>query len=203
MIPRLHLSFRGLLLTALLSACAASQHPSEGGLLAEAPSREQVRAVVSVEWERLFARGTQLAEEGDLTRAEQYLSGALLRGGPPERVLPRLLRVCVGAQRFRAAVEYARPYLERHPEAWALRFLVASIHSGLGEPHSARRHLELVLQYNPRHAEAHYTLALILRDDLGDPAGADVHFREYLQLEPEGSHAAEARAGLLTPVRPQ
>jgi predicted Zn-dependent protease len=118
-------------------------------------------------------------------------------------VLPRLLRVCVGAQRYRAAVEYARPYLERDPDTWPLRFLVASIHIGLGEPRSAQRHLELLLVHNPRHAEAHFTLAQLLRDDLHDPAQADVHFREYLALEPEGTHASEARDGLLTPLRSQ
>lgn len=189
------------LASVLLSACAGVQRPDDPSVV-DAPREEQIRRVASVPWQALYDRGVQLANEGDLTRAEQYLAAAIQRGAPVERVLPRLLRVCVTAQRYRAAIEYARPYLERHPEAWALRYLIATIHIGLSEPHAARRHLELVLQYNPRHAEAHFTLAMLLRDDLGDPAAADEHFRRYLELEPDGQHAQEARAGLLTQVRP-
>ena len=52
--------------------------------------------------------------------------------------------MCVIAQRYRAAVEYARPFLERHAHAWPLRYLIASIYVGLNETQAARRELSLV-----------------------------------------------------------
>jgi tetratricopeptide (TPR) repeat protein len=190
----------GVVLVALAGCGGAQRGPDDP--LVDAPAREQVRVLAAVEWTTLVARGTQLVEAGDLVRAEQYLAVALRRGAPPERVLPTLLHVCIAGQRYRAAAEYARPYLEQHADAWALHYLVATIHIGLGEPQAARRHLELVVQHNPGYAEAHFVLAKILRDDLRDPADADVHFRRYLDLEPNGVYADEAHAGQLTRVRP-
>lgn len=193
----------GLLSLALsLGACATGRSPNDP--LVEAPSStEQAATLRRVSWEALEARGNELAQAGDHTRGEQYLWGALQRGAPPDRVLPRLLRVCIAGGRYRAATTYARGYLDAHPDAWALRHLIATIYVALGEPHTARAHLELVLTHNPRHAESEFTLGALLRDDLRAPAEADAHFRRYLALAPEGEHAGEARAGLLTHVRPE
>ncbi len=163
---------------------------------------EQMRAIQGVQWRQLYEDGERASESGDFTRAEQYLYASIERGGPQATILPKLLRACVGARRYRAAVEYARPYLESHESAWQLRMVVAAIHIGLTEPLTARRHLELVLQHNPRSAEAEFMLGSLCREDLHDPEAADTHFRRYLVLDPEGIHAEEARSGLLIAVRP-
>ncbi len=188
----------------LCAACAGSQvgRRDPDAPLVDATPAETMRTMSAVQWEPIFDQGVQLANAGDLVRAEQYLAAALQRGGSPDRVLPRLLRVCIAAQRYRAAIEYARPFLERRPDAWPLQYLVATIHMGLGEPQSARIRLELVIQYHPASADAEFALGKIFRDDLGDRAAADGHFRRYLELEPEGAHAQEAREGLITQVRP-
>jgi tetratricopeptide (TPR) repeat protein len=177
--------------------CATTQSNRE----TESPEvRAEVERMRRIRWEQLANDGEGAATAGDFTRAEQYLAAALQRGAPPERILPRLLRVCINAHRYRAAVEYARPYLAGHEDAWALRFVVASIHVGLNEPLTASRHLELVLRYNPSHAESEFLLGSLLRDDLQNPAAADVHFRRYLELAPDGEHASAARAGVLRRV---
>ena len=199
---------RAVLVAACVScavACAGSNEARRrdpDAPLTEATPQETVRTLSSVQWEPVFNQGVQLANNGDLVRAEQYLAASMQRGAPAERVLPRLLRVCVAAQRYRAAIEYARPYLEHHPDAWALQYLLATIHMGLGEPQSARQRLELVIHYNPRNGEAEFALGKIYHDDLGDPGAADEHFRRYLEIEPEGTHSQEAREGLLTQVHP-
>jgi hypothetical protein len=54
-----------------------------------------------------------------------------------------------------------------------------------------------VLSAKPEHADAHYSLAVLLRDDLGNHLAADAHFRDYLRLAPRGSHAEEANQSLL------
>lgn len=151
---------------------------------------------------QLYDQGVALARGSDLIRSEQYLAEAINRGMPQRQVLPILLRVCVAASRFRAAVNYARPYLDAHPNDWALRFLLATIEAGLGEHQAARRDLESVIEQRESHAEAHFTLATLLRENFNDPVGADRHYRRYLEVEPNGSHSEEARGGLLRAVAP-
>lgn len=152
--------------------------------------------------EKLMERGLAFAAVSDHTRAEQYLSAALEAGAPPEKVLPPLLRACVAENRFRAALSYAEPHLTKHPDDSRLRFVVASLHASVGDFPAALAHLERVAKTRPDYAEVHYAIAVLLRDDIGDAARADTHFREYLRLEPEGAHAAEARGSLLRVVAP-
>ncbi|MDW8247251.1 MAG: tetratricopeptide repeat protein [Sandaracinaceae bacterium] len=156
----------------------------------------------SVSAEELWRRGMALARRGDYTRAEQYLLVARDKGVPEERVLPWLVSVCVRASRLSAAVSYAEPYLERHPDDWPLRTLVGSLHYALGRLNEARKHLEKAVELakkDPRlregkePAETHYLLAIVLRDQ-GEDSRAREHFSAYLNLNPHGEHAAEVRA---------
>jgi len=146
--------------------------------------------------EALFQHALALAQAGDLVRAEQYLAASIDRGYPEDRAMPVLIRVCVAASRLRIALGYAEPYLERHPDAWSLRYVVATIHLGMGDGVRARHELERVVQAAPEEPDPHFLLALVLRDEAGDPAGAEQHLRRYLELAPEGHHAAEARDAL-------
>src|SRR6476660_1947686 len=52
---------------------------------------------------------------------------------------------------------------------------------------------ESALDGTPQSAEVHYKLALLYDDKLNDPLHALHHFKRYLVLNPEGSHAAEVR----------
>jgi len=146
---------------------------------------------------KLLERGRAFAKLGDNSRAEQYLSGALDGGADPKVVLPLLLRVCIAERRYRVAIDYAEPHLRRRPGDFKLRFVVASLYQSIGDTASARRELELVMKSRPDHADAHYAIAVLFRDDVADPVNADLHFREYLRLRPTGQHADEARASLL------
>ena len=78
--------------------------------------------------------------------------------------------------------------------------MLATLYIGLAENEAARRELERVLALAPNHAAAHYTLAVLLRDELGHHGQADEHFREYLRLDPHGRHAEEAGSSLLQRV---
>jgi len=147
--------------------------------------------------ETLFERGRELARIGDNNRAEQYLSGAMDGGADPSKVLPLLLRVCIAEHRYRVAIDYAEPYMRRRPDDYRLRFVIASLYHSIGEPQNARRELEQVVRSKPDHADAHFAMAVIYRDDEEDPAQADAHFREYLRIAPTGDHAPEARASLM------
>jgi tetratricopeptide (TPR) repeat protein len=176
----------------LAGACASTQ-------AGEMPPGDPLSRV---EGRQLYRQALGYSQTGDLVRAEQYFVASLERGMDERTVMPALIRTCVAASRFRAAVGYAGHYLERHPDDVPLRFLSGTIQAGLGDNHAARRTFEEVLRRSERHAGAHYNLAALLRDGYNDPRGADEHFRRYLEIEPSGEHAEEARAGLLRTVSP-
>ena len=181
----------GLFLTSclLLGGCAGGAtrdtELADGG----APSRRDA--------ELLMRHARAFAENADYTRAEQYLNLAVRSGWSETEVTPLLIDVCIKDQRYRAALQYAQEYLRRHPRAYRLRFVEATLLSALGDVARAREALEKVLAVSPTHADAHYSLAVLLRDDLGNHLQADLHFRSYLQLAPSGSHAEEAEQSLL------
>lgn len=147
--------------------------------------------------DKLVARGRAFAKVGDLTRAEQYLAAALDAGAEIDVALPMLLRVCIAEQRYRAAIAYGEPHLKKRPDDTRLRFVIASLYSNIGETVIAREHLEKVVEAQPENAEVHFAMGMLALESDGDMVTADGHFREYLRLEPQGSHAAEARSHLL------
>src|SRR5262249_30987608 len=130
--------------------------------------------------EKLVDRGLAFASVGDLTRAEQYLSAALDQGADETKVLPALLRVCIAAKRYRVAIDYATPYLRKHPGDNRLRFVVASLRAETGDVVLARADLEHVVKDAPDDAGARFAYAVLLRDDCNDAGSADAQFREYL-----------------------
>lgn len=180
-----HLAF----LLILLGGCAKAADREASGPDSAAESRRE-----SAE---LMARARALAANADYTRAEQYLNLAAQSGRDEAEVTPLLIDVCIKDQRYRNALQYAQEYLRRHPRAYRLRFVEATLLSALGDVARAREELEKVLNASPRHADAHYSLAVLLRDELGNHLEADAHFRSYLRLAPGGAHAEEAGQSLL------
>jgi len=176
-----------LLLAFCLVACAhAAKEP-------QAESRSEAEQQVSM----LMERAHEFADAADYTRAEQYLNLAAKNGGDSTQIIPLLIDVCVRDQRYRAALEYAEEHLRRHPRSDRLRYVEATLLKALGDVAKARQELERVLDTDPNFADAHYTIAVLLRDELGSHLDADRHFREYLRLAPRGQHAEEAGESLL------
>lgn len=157
--------------------------------------------IANVEGQELYDRGMYLAQTGDLLRAEQYVKGAMERGFPVERALPSLLKICVAASRLNQALSYAEPHLRDHPEDFRLRTLVASIHLGLGNVDDAEAHLTEVIEHAPTDPPAYYLLGMLHREEHDDPAAGDAYLRRYLELSPNGVHAAEVR-NVLRPREP-
>jgi tetratricopeptide (TPR) repeat protein len=148
----------------------------------------------------LLDTGRALAAQGDSLRAEQYLRAALTGGAPADEVVPLLISVCVASQRYRAAVADARSYLQLHPGASRLRFVLASLLAGLGDYPAAVDELTALVSREPSHVLGHYALGVLYRDRLRHAERADQEFRVYLALAPSGAHAEEARASLLQHV---
>jgi tetratricopeptide (TPR) repeat protein len=171
-------------------ACHAPAAPG-----AAAPALASARAATAAD---LVERARVFSASGDHLRAEQYLAAALSQGADERRLLPLLLAACVADQRYRDGLQHVESYVRRHPRDHGARFLLATLQLALGRFERGVEELEGVLAVAPRHAEAHHALAVVLRDQLGDMAGADRHFRAYLRLRPSGSHAEEARGSLLS-----
>ena len=171
---------------------------------ARKPSDRVARDVSIVREERtpdkLVARGMAFAGVGDLVRAEQYLAAALDAGADPNVVLPKLLRVCITSGNHLAAINYAAPLLQRHPDDASLRFVVAELRVVTGDTQGARADLEQVIELTPNDPAPHFAYARLLKDHVGDPLGADREFRAYLRLAPDGEHAEESRGSLLKVV---
>jgi tetratricopeptide (TPR) repeat protein len=157
--------------------------------------------IADVEGQELYDTGLRLARTGDLLRAEQYVKAAMERGYPEERALPSLLKICVAASRLNAALQYAEPHLRDHPANHRLRTLVASIHLGLGNVDDAETHLSEVIEAAPANAPAYYLMGMLRREEHGDTAGSEPYLRRYLELAPNGVHAAEVR-NMLRPREP-
>jgi tetratricopeptide (TPR) repeat protein len=150
---------------------------------------------------KLTARGRAFAAIGDTTRAREYFDAALEAGGDDRVLTPLLLSVCVRDGRYRLAIEYAERHVRRHPRDARMRFVLGTLRAGVGESADAEADLARVISVTPDNSDAHYALAVLLRDQRGDLIGADQHFRAYLALQPEGEHSEEAKSALLQAVR--
>ena len=182
---------RMLPVLALLFACvgcAAAQPP-----IAAAGSSDDTDPLQRQTAESLFQRGQESAERGDTVRAEQYLELAIDKGYDRRRALPVLLSVCLSSGRLRAALNYAEPELRLRPDDAELRYLVASIHLGLGQREEARDELEQLLRSHPNQTAALYLLGLVEADDFGENTSAREYFQRYLSEAPRGIHAREVR----------
>lgn len=170
---------------------------------AQASSPDKATVVTTFQKEqapdKLYAEGKALAALGDSVRAEQYLAAALAGGGDDKAITPLLVQVCVNDGRLRSAIEYAEPYVRKHPDDVRARYLLGTLYGGIGAFDRARVEYEAVIAAKPDTPEPHWALALLLRDDLNDQQSATIHFREYLRLAPTGAHADEARASIKDP----
>jgi tetratricopeptide (TPR) repeat protein len=191
------MNYRNLLpfvsLAALSVACASAP---EQRLRADVSTFQQEQAPT-----KLTARGRAFAAIGDTTRAREYFDAALQAGGDDRELTRLLLAVCVRDGRYRLAIDYAEQYVRRHPRDQRMRFVLATLRAGVGEPLAAEVEFAKVIAGSPDNSDAHYALAVLLRDQRGDLLGADRHFRAYLELKPEGEHSEEAKSSLLQRVR--
>lgn len=169
----------------LLVGCGAASEPKPAAPTASGDTRDATA---------YFADGRAAAERGDAIRAEQYLSLALAQGYEPSVVIPLLLEVCIAGSHLRAALNHAEPYLRQHPDDQQLRYLIATIHLGLGQQEEARTDLEQLLRANPNYADAHFLLGVLSSDS--DEDEARTHFLRCLELAPKGEHAPEVRSRL-------
>lgn len=149
----------------------------------------------------LFEVGLLHARQGDLLRAEQYLSAARNHGYDEPTVVYWLVRVCVAAGRYHSALDHAARYLRDDPANWRLRLVVASIHEALGDFPRARVELEHIVRAQPNLPLPHYRLAMIYSKQASEMDRAASHFNAYLALDPHGRHTAEVEILLTHPGR--
>jgi tetratricopeptide (TPR) repeat protein len=214
------LTLPALSFAAIAASCASPAAKAEAEI---ASVRKEADAKTLVE------RGKAFAAMGDHTRAEEYLASGIEAGADPRDVLPLLMDVCVKTGRYRSAIQHGENHLRKHPHDSGTRVMVGALYAAINESKQARLQLEKVVQADAGeaassdrdadagapaggpvvphparlHAQAHYLLAVVARDSDNDVVEADRHFRAYLRIEPNGSHAEEAKDALLKRVQPE
>lgn len=165
------------------------------------PNRGQLRAeLITPSPNELYRVALDRAQRGDFMRAEQYLNAARKAGYDEVTIVYWLVRVCLAAGRYHAALGHGTRHLAREPSNWRLRLVVASIREALGDPQGALNELEQVVRSHPSSALGHYRLAQAY---LRHPLYADrarLHLRTYLALDPEGAHVPAAELLLSKPL---
>jgi len=66
----------------------------------------------------------------------------------------------------------------------------------LGDPKRAVEEFRKAAELDPKHPQSRYNLGLVLSQDLGDKAGADAAWREFLRVAPNDPKAKEVREEL-------
>jgi hypothetical protein len=122
------------------------------------------------------------------------LNAARLQGYEEGSVVLWLIRICVVAGRYHSALSHAVSHLRTHPNDWALRLVVASIHEAVGDLDRARSELETIVREEPSRALAHYRLAMLHSEQHSSQALVRRHLQQYLLLAPDGPHGPEATA---------
>ena len=151
--------------------------------------------------EELRAKGLAHARRGDLTRAQQYLSAAQAKGFDEKVIVPELVKICIAASRLRAALAFAEPYVDKHPEDAGMSYVVGTIHLALGDLQRASSHLSGALRPSHIMIDAAYSLALIAMEE-GRTGEAREHLKHYLRAAPKGQFASRAKNLLerITPI---
>lgn len=160
------------------------------------PAEERARSAAL-----LVEQGRAYASVGDSLRAEQYFAAALKQGAEESAVLPLLLRACVEQKNYRLAVEYAEAALAREPRNARLRLLAGTLHASVGDSARSRDRLERAASELANEPEVQFTVAVSFRDDANDVVTADKYFRRYLELDPNGAHAEEAKSSLMEQIQ--
>jgi tetratricopeptide (TPR) repeat protein len=192
------MKFRADFLSILAIACLAWGCTKAPG----AKVRDEIQSIRGGnDPERLTKLGEAYRSVGDMNRAAQYFALAIEMGGDEKKLVPRVIEARIQDKQYRLSIALGEEYLRKHPEDVSLRFVVASLHGALSETDEAKHALEQVLRMAPQHPEAHYAMAVLMRDQRKDLLQADVHFREYLTIDANGPHAEEARGSLLQEVK--
>jgi Tfp pilus assembly protein PilF len=175
----------GVALALAAGACGGPQKPATvpQDPLATIPAHE------------LFERGLAFESAGDLIRAEQYMAASIERGHSEAEVIEPLLRVCLKASRFGAALVHAERYLKSHPKDWRMRYLVATLYVAVGHTSAAEGQLRRVIDERPGEAQPHLALAQLYAG-IGNERRAARHYRAYLARNADGDDAYAARAWL-------
>lgn len=171
------------ILLLLLSGCMSQRHGR-----AQPPPSDPIASTPAAE---LRAKGLAYARRGDLTRAQQYLSAAQAKGFDERVIVPELVKICIAASRLRAALAFAEPYVDKHPEDAGMNYVVGTIHLALGDLQRASSHLTGALQPSHIMIDAAYSLALIAIEE-GRTSEARKHLKHYLHAAPEGQFAGRA-----------
>lgn len=126
---------------------------------------------------------------------DQYLQ--IIKEDPQNfEALVALGNIYYKIQDWGSAIQMYQKALKINPLDNDTRTNMATAYYYLGKPDIATRHLQQVLAKDPNHAEAHYSLGIILWKSKADYRTALREFENYLQLAPSGLKTKAARENI-------
>lgn len=166
---------------------------NDSSINSTAPTQDPL---VTADTEFLYKRGMALRSRGEYVASDDYLKAAMAKGMPEKKVIPQLVDNAIRSNRYRMALEYLKPLLDKEPNHWHLRFLSGTLRLGLKDYDLAETELKRVIQLAPKEGEPHYVLAHLYSEQWGKSKLARKHFLEYIDLVPEGTKTVVARRWL-------
>jgi Flp pilus assembly protein TadD len=164
-----------------------------------AGSERAYRAAIDIDPKAVMTRvnlGLLLVNRGDQAGAREQLNAAL-QGAQGNR--PALVAIGNGLRRAgdaQGALQAMQAAVQgQPPPTSAVRTELALAQRAAGDREGAIATLEKVIAGDAKYATAHYVLGNMLAADKRT-ADARKHFEKYLQLEPKGPQAAQARERL-------
>jgi len=136
---------------------------------------------------------SELAKQrGDLNAAGSYLQNALSRGGKIAEVQRAYGRYLYIKRDFQGAEAALRKSTELDPKSYRAFVDLGDLYrQALYRPNDAVTAYRKALSIEPKHAGAHYALALAL-DRLGKDAEAEKEFRQALSVQPDNVQVWQA-----------
>ncbi len=138
---------------------------------------------------------SELAKQrGDLNAAGAYLQNAVSKGGNIAEVQRAYGRYLYIKRDFQGAEAALRKATELDPKSYKAFVDLGDLYrQALYRPNDAVTAYRKALSIDPKHAGAHYALALVL-DRLGKDAEAEKEFRQALSVQPENAQVWQALA---------
>jgi predicted Zn-dependent protease len=178
----------------LLAGCATTTTASSTGPTPDpnASPLEKKLAANPNDAEVNFQLGEDAESHGDLLRAEQYYLRAEALKYDSDKVVPRIIRVLTTAHRYGEALDRCERRLSVKPGDRSTRYVEAALLVALDRPHEAERDLNAMIAEQPKDPEPYLALGRIYKD-AKDGERAKQMFHKYLELAPDGEHAAQVR----------
>jgi tetratricopeptide (TPR) repeat protein len=122
--------------------------------------------------------------QGNMALSEQALGEVMQLEPDSHEALSMLGSICLQKGEFEKAEDACLRLVNSYFDDITAWEMLARINTQRGNAHAAIGNYEQVLRLKPDHLDAHYSLGLILLNQINNPAAAEPHIRKAIELNP-------------------